>query len=270
MRQWPDGCTRPLAMGVLNLTPDSFHDGGRYIEEYKALEQVLRLAYQGADIIDIGAASSRPGYTPLSWEEEAGRLLPLLSRLSREKLPSRLPLLSVDTDNSQVAAAALSAGAAMLNDTSGRLDSPCFELAAAARVPLCIMFRAGAAAEAEAESVLRAVEGFFRSGVERAARAGLPRHLLILDPGLGFNQTPRQSLDLIEALPRLNRLGQPLLIGYSHKRCSAALSGEAPGLAPLGNARLARRVTGLGAAIVRVHEIDAFFRAIAHDNVKSL
>ena len=251
----PGSLERPLVMGILNITPDSFHDGGRYFDAEHAVWQARFLAGEGADIIDVGAASSRPGYTPVSGDEELSRLLPVLFALKDEDLPP----LSVDTDKLQVAEAAVEHGMSIINDTSGDLESGCFELAARMSLPLIIMHRQACP---EDRDIVREVEGFFYSAMAKAKESGLPEELLILDPGLGFNKSVEENNELIDAIPRLKLLGRPLLIGYSHKRFAAARAGERSGLAPIGNAILAKTVTALGAVIVRVHDVRAFLESI--------
>ena len=251
----PGSLERPLVMGILNITPDSFHDGGRYFDAYRALLQARLLAEEGADIIDIGAASSRPGYTPVSAEEELYRLLPILAELEKEELPT----LSVDTDKLEVAAAAVEHGVMIINDTSGDLESGCFELAASKNVPLIVMHRQ---AGAEDRDIVSEVEDFFKASLVKAAEVGLSEKLLILDPGLGFNKSIEENNALIDAIPQFRCFGRPLLIGYSHKRFAAAIAGESPGMAPLGNAILAEKVSRLGAEIVRVHDVRAFLESV--------
>lgn len=251
----PGSLERPLVMGILNITPDSFHDGGRYFDADRAIWQARFLADEGADIIDVGAASSRPGFTPVSAYEELSRLLPVLRALEKEDLPP----LSVDTDKLEVAEAAVEHGVSIINDTSGDLESGCFELAARKELPLIVMHRQ---AGPEDREVVQEVEDFFAAGLAKAAEAGLPEELLILDPGLGFNKSVEENNELIDAIPRLKHLGRPLLIGYSHKRFAAALACERPGMAPLGNAILAKKVSELGADIVRVHDVKAFLESI--------
>ena len=253
----PGSCSRPLVMGILNITPDSFHDGGRFFDASNAVKQALALAEAGADIIDIGAASSRPGYTPVSASEESSRLLPILDALKDLALPP----LSIDTDKLAVAEAAVGRGVSIINDTSGALDSGCFELAAANELPLIVMHRLRKKAD---QDIVSEVEAFFELSLEKANISELPERLIIFDPGLGFNKSIGENLQLIDAIPRLARLGRPLLIGYSHKRVAASLTGEHPGYAPKGNAILARRVKDLGAHIVRVHDVKEFLESIKH------
>lgn len=253
----PGALKRPLVMGILNITPDSFHDGGCYFDVEKAVSQARLLAEEGADVIDVGAASSRPGFSPVSAEAELERLLPVLKALRAEKLPP----LSIDTDKCRVAQAAVEEGVVILNDTSGDLESGCFELAARRGLPISVMHRRPGASDRD---VVAEVEDFFAAAMKKAAAVGLPERLLILDPGLGFNKSLAENEALVQAIPRLALFGRPLLIGYSHKRYAASLAGETPGNAPVGNSILAKRVCELGAAIVRVHDVKAFLESIAH------
>lgn len=251
----PGSMTRPLVMGILNITPDSFHDGGCYLETESARAQARLLICSGADIIDVGGASSRPGFEPVSAAAETARLLPVLDALMEEDLPP----LSVDTDKCEVAAAALDHGVGIINDTSGDIESGCFELAARQQAPLIVMHRQAGAPERD---VTAEVERFFREALIKAEAVGLPQRLLIFDPGLGFNKSLAENAALIDAIPRLAAMGHPLLIGYSHKRCAAAIFGEKPGHAPRGNDWLARRVTELGAHMIRVHDVKEFWESI--------
>jgi dihydropteroate synthase len=242
---------RPLIMGIANITPDSFYDGGRYASPPAAAQHIRALAEAGADIIDIGGASSRPGYTPLSAAEELERLLPVLE-LAAPAL--RLPI-SVDTDKAEVAAAALAAGAAIINDTGG-LPEEMAQLAASTGVPLVLMHRGGGGAR-----IVEAVTDFLRAGLERAAAAGIERVRLILDPGFGFDKDVEENLLLLRHLADLRLLNRPLLVGLSNKRFIGAASQT--GLEGRGAANIAASAWALthGASIIRTHDPQALREA---------
>lgn len=247
--QYPEQLRRPLLMGILNLTPDSFHDGGAYMSLEAAQRQLAALIAAGADLIDIGGMSSRPGHTPLDAQEEISRVLPLLQAAARD---CPLPL-SIDTDKAEVAAAAITAGARIINYSGGELDAAVFRLAAEKQAPLVMMHRAGQAG-AHAD-ICGEVEQFFRAAIAFARAQGVDEQWLILDPGLGFAKDERENLQLMRAIPRFSSLGRPLLYGFSHKRFVAALSGERPGQAPLGNLAAAAYAARQGAHILRMHEV---------------
>lgn len=239
----------PLLMGILNLTPDSFHDGGAYFSRELALTQLECLQAQGADIVDLGGMSSRPGHQVISAEAEIQRLALLL-----EALPEQRPLLSVDTDKPEVAAYALAHGVNILNDCSGLLQPEMFRLAAEQDVPMILMHRQGR--EGEHRDILQEVKDFFQESIRFARRWSVDEKRLILDPGLGFNKDLNENLQLMWGLSELRVFGRPILLGFSHKRFIAAISGEAPGLAPGGN--LAAAIYGMqqGASILRMHDLN--------------
>ena len=237
-----------LLMGILNLTPDSFHDGGCYDRPAAAWEQLQRLQADGAHIIDLGAMSSRPGHQEVSAEEEIARLAMLL-----EHQQGPLPLLSVDTDKPEVAAYALEHGVSIINDCSGLLQEDMFRLAAKKQAPLIVMHRLGA--EGQHTDVCAEVLSFFRECLSFGKACGLSEKQFILDPGLGFNKSVGENLQLMSALPELAALQRPLLLGFSHKRFISAISGEPAAQTPVGN--LAAAVYSLlhGASILRMHDL---------------
>lgn len=239
---------RPLLMGVLNITPDSFHDGGLYMTRSAARSRLRQLLNQGADIVDMGGASSRPGHRPLPAEEEWRRIQPLLE--GARDIPA---LVSVDTEQLAVAEAALAAGADMLNYTGGRLEREIFAAAARHKAYLVVMERQGE--EGRRPQVVEEAESFFREAIALGESLGLERRHIILDPGPGFGKDVHESALVMSALPRFRTFGCPLLAAYSHKRFIAAQSGERPGNTPIGNRWAATEYTRLGADILRVHEV---------------
>jgi dihydropteroate synthase len=252
---------RTLVMGVLNVTPDSFSDGGKFFSVKDAVKAALAMERAGADILDIGAESTRPGSTGISVAEELRRLLPVLEALrGRMKIP-----ISIDTQKSAVAEMAIGAGGQILNDISGlRSDPRLAEVAAARRVPLILMHMRGTPQTMQkgpfAKDVVKDVTAGLRESVARARRAGVAKSQIILDPGIGFGKSYRQNYELLGKLPELARLGYPLLVGTSRKGfLGETLAREGKSL-PAGERiwGTAATVTASilsGAHIVRVHDV---------------
>src|SRR5271169_1870775 len=209
---------RTLVMGVLNVTPDSFSDGGKFFSLKKAVDAALAMKRAGADILDIGAESTRPGSAGISAAEELARLLPVLQALrGRLKIP-----ISVDTQQSAVAEIAIGAGAEMLNDISGLNNDPRLaQIAAHHRVPLILMHMRGTPRTMQkqpfAKNVLRDVISGLRHSLAIARRADVAKSQIILDPGIGFGKSYAQNYELLAQLPALAKLGYPLLVGTSRK-----------------------------------------------------
>jgi dihydropteroate synthase len=213
-------------MGVLNVTPDSFSDGGRYFNTARAIRHGVELARQGADWIDVGGESTRPGAQPVSAQEELRRVLPVIRGL-RSKLP--LVPISIDTTKAEVAEQALDAGATILNDISGlRFEPRLAEVANRYRAPLILMHLRGTPQTMQrgpfARNVWRSLEGGFNTSIRRALDAGAPRSQLILDPGLGFGKSRRQNYQILVGLQKLHGFRLPLLIGASRKSFVQAIA----------------------------------------------
>ncbi len=252
---------RTLVMGVLNVTPDSFSDGGKFYLEEEAIERALQMEREGADLMDIGAESTRPGSRGISAEEELRRLLPILGGLRRLlKIP-----ISVDTQKAEVAEAALDAGAQIINDISGlKSGSGLAEVAARRRVPLILMHMRGEPRTMQkgtfARDVMKDVIEGLRKSVEIAQRAGVPKSQIILDPGIGFGKSYAQNYELLEKLPQLAKLGYPLLLGTSRKGfLGATLARDGKPYSPeeriWGTAATVTASILNGAHIVRVHDV---------------
>ena len=210
---------RTLVMGVLNVTPDSFSDGGLYFARASAIRRGLELARQGADWIDVGGESTRPGSRPISAEEELHRVLPVIRALAR-RLPDTP--ISIDSTKSDVAEAAVRAGASIINDVSGlRFDAEIARIAARYGTPLILMHLRGRPETMQrkpfARSVWRSVREGLAASIRRACSLGVRRSQLILDPGLGFGKSRRQSYELLAHLSRLREFRLPLLVGTSRK-----------------------------------------------------
>ncbi|OFV88213.1 MAG: dihydropteroate synthase, partial [Acidobacteria bacterium RIFCSPHIGHO2_12_FULL_67_30] len=243
--------------GVLNVTPDSFSDGGRFFDPDKAAAHALAMQRAGADLIDIGGESTRPGSAGVSAAVELRRVLPVLRRL-RGRL--RVPI-SIDTAKADVAEAAIRAGAQMVNDTSGlRADPRLAEVARRYRVPLVLMHIRGTPRTMQkipfARNILRDVEQGLRRSVRQALQAGVRRSQLLIDPGLGFGKTAEQNYEIIQYLNRLARLRLPLLLGPSRKTFIGKVLGNAPASDRLmGTAAAVTASILAGAHIVRVHDV---------------
>jgi dihydropteroate synthase len=258
---------RTLIMGILNVTPDSFSDGGAYLDTEAAIARALQLEEDGADIIDIGGESTRPGATPVLVEEELRRILPVIEGL-RGKL--RIPI-SVDTRRASAAEAALAAGAEIINDVSGlRADPRLAEVARRARAPLILMHMRGTPQTMQrkpfARDVMRDVMSGLRKSMALARRSALAKSRLLLDPGIGFGKSHDQNFEILARLPELARLGCPIVVGTSRKGFlgkSLAKPGEPP--APPEDRLLGTAVTVTasilgGAHIVRVHDVAEMVR----------
>lgn len=258
---------RTLVLGVLNITPDSFSDGKRYLDSEAAIARALQLEKDGADILDIGGESTRPGATEIAAEEELHRILPVIEVL-RDRL--RIPM-SVDTRRAGVAEAALAAGAEILNDVSGlRMDPRLGEVARRARAPLILMHMRGTPQTMQrgpfARDVIRDVLSGLREAVVRAKRAGLAKSQLLLDPGIGFGKKHEQNFEILARLPEFARLGCPIVIGTSRKAFlgKAMADPRGPGVPPgerlLGTAATVTASILGGAHIVRVHDVAEMVR----------
>jgi len=248
---------RTLLMGVLNVTPDSFSDGGRFLDPDRAAAHALAMQRAGADLIDLGGESTRPGSAGVSAAVELRRVLPVLQRLRRRL---RIPI-SIDTTKADVAEAALQAGAQMINDTSGlRADPRLAEVARRHRVPLVLMHIRGTPRTMQkipfARNILRDVEKGLRWSVRQALQAGVRRSQILIDPGLGFGKTAEQNYEIIQRLSRLGRFRLPFLLGPSRKTFIGKVLGNAPASDRLlGTAAAVTASILAGAHIVRVHDV---------------
>jgi dihydropteroate synthase len=252
---------RTLIMGILNVTPDSFFAGGRYPDVQSAVGQAFELEKAGADIIDIGGESTRPGADAVSLEEEVARVLPVVEGL-RGKL--RIPI-SLDTQKAKVAEAGLKAGAEIINDVSGlRADPEMAEVVKRQRGSLILMHMRGAPKSMQkgpfARDVMRDVLQGLRASILMARRAGIPRSKLLLDPGIGFGKNYKQNFEVLARLPQLARLGYPVVAGVSRKGFIGWALGEKRQLWPpekrqWGTAAAVTAAILNGAHIVRVHDV---------------
>ncbi len=251
---------RTLVMGVLNVTPDSFSDGGAFFNPDVAIARALEMEKSGADLLDIGGESTRPGASAISAEEELSRVLPVLNAL-RGRL--RIPI-SIDTRKASVAEAAIAAGAEIINDVSAlRFDPALGETARRRRIPIILMHMRGEPLTMQkgpfARNVFRDVTAGLRAAIARARRARIAKSQIVLDPGIGFGKSYRQNFELLAHLPRLAALGYPLLVGTSRKAFLGVALGSATSPAPTekriwGTAATVTAAILNGAHIVRVHD----------------
>ena len=252
------GAGRPIVMGILNVTPDSFSDGGQFHDPSRAIAQAQRMVEEGADIIDIGAESTRPypGMTPVSAAEELARLKPVLPSVVELGVP-----VSIDTIKAEVAAWALDQGAAILNDVWGlQRDPDMARLAATSGVPLIIMHNR---AEADPSiDIMADIKSFFDGSLDIASKAGVAREAIVLDPGIGFGKTPEQSIQSIARLGALHDFGLPILVGASRKRFINTVVATEPNERMPGSIAAHLLAVENGAAIVRVHDVAETVQAL--------
>jgi dihydropteroate synthase len=249
---------RPLVMGILNVTPDSFSDGGQFFEPQRAIAHAAEMASQGADILDIGAESTRPygGAKPVSADDELTRLAPVLPAVIALGLP-----LSIDTIKANVAAWALDQGAAIVNDVWGLQRDPAMAPLVAERgVPVIVMHNREAADPAI--DIVADVIAFFARSLEIAAQAGIARDNIVLDPGIGFGKTPEQSIICLARLTEFKRFGLPLLVGASRKRFINSVTPSPPDERIGGSIASHLIAVEKGTAIVRVHDVAETVQAL--------
>ncbi|MDO9411410.1 MAG: dihydropteroate synthase [Pseudolabrys sp.] len=249
---------RPLVMGILNVTPDSFSDGGKFSDPTHAVAHAKEMAAQGADILDIGAESTRPygGNKPVSANDELDRLKPVLPEVARLGLP-----LSIDTLKADVAAWALDNGATIANDVWGLQQDPDMATVVAKRgVPLIAMHNR-TSVDAGID-IVADVLAFFARTLEIAAQAGIARENIVLDPGIGFGKTPEQSMICLGRLAAFHKFGLPLLVGASRKRFIASVTPSEPTQRIGGSIASHLIAVAAGASIVRVHDVAETVQAL--------
>ena len=249
---------RPLVMGVLNVTPDSFSDGGQFMDPAVAIAHAAEMAQQGADILDIGAESTRPygDPVPVSTDDEKARLAPVLPEVVKLGLP-----VSIDTIKASIATWALDQGAAIVNDVWGlQRDPDIAPLVAKRGVPVIVMHNREAADAAI--DIVGDVLAFFSRSLEIAARAGIARKNIVLDPGIGFGKTPEQSMTCLAKLAEFKRFGLPLMVGASRKRFINTVTPSTPAERIGGSITAHLLAVQKGAAIVRVHDVAETVQAL--------
>jgi dihydropteroate synthase len=249
---------RPVVMAILNVTPDSFSDGGQFQDPGRALAHARRVVEEGADILDIGAESTRPyeGMIPVSLQEEMARLAPVLPAAVRLGIP-----VSIDTIKAEVAAWALDQGAQILNDVWGLQRDPGMAALAARRgVPVIVMHNRETADPAI--DIVADMTAFFTRSLDIAARAGIARNAIVLDPGIGFGKTPEQSMTAIARLDTLKSFGLPILVGASRKRFINTVVASAPDRRLPGSLAAHLLAVENGASIIRAHDVAETVQAL--------
>jgi dihydropteroate synthase len=254
--------SRPVVMGVLNRTPDSFSDGGHHLDIDQALTHALRMHDEGAALVDIGGESTRPGAAPVPEAEELARVLPLVERLARE--PGLL--LSVDTSSPLVMRACLDAGAAMINDVRALRREGALQAAAAGRAAVCLMHMQGEPDSMQAapsyDDVRAEVLAFLAARIEACSDAGIGRERIVIDPGFGFGKRVEHNLRLLAELAGLESLRCAVLAGLSRKSLLQPLTGRGVGERLAGSVALAALAVYNGALIVRAHDVAATLDAV--------
>lgn len=259
-------------MGILNVTPDSFSDGGCYVQSHKAVEHALNMLEMGADIIDIGGESTRPGAEPVTLQQELERVVPVVVAIRQQ---SAIPI-SVDTSHPEVMQAAVAAGASMINDVRALTRPGALSMAASLQVPVCLMHMQGQPTSMqdapEYQDPVIQIKDFLQQRVQAALQAGVQAEHLLLDPGFGFGKRLAHNLALLRDLPRLADLGYPLLIGVSRKSMLGEIT-QRP-VAQRLSASIAAMLLAVqgGARVVRVHDVAetcdalAVLQAVSGDN----
>ena len=245
-----------LVMGVLNVTPDSFSDGGRFLDKQRAIEHGLKMAADGAAIIDIGAESTRPGSKGVPADEQIKRAVPVIEGLCREiDIP-----VSIDTYNCEVAKAALEAGASMINDITALSDERIGRLAAEKNIPVVLMHMQGTPATMQKEpkynDVVGEVLGFLLERAKKAEKFGIPKERIFIDPGIGFGKTTEHNLELLRNIDKFVSSGYRVLVGTSRKSFIGKITGkENPPDRIFGTAATVALCAAAGVSIVRVHDV---------------
>lgn len=259
---------RPLIMGIVNVTPDSFSDNGLFAAAESAIAQAKRLIEEGADIVDIGGESTRPGAQPVSLDEERNRVLPVAEALSDCGVP-----LSIDTSKPELMREAIRSGAAMINDVNAFQAPGAFEAAASSDAAICLMHMQGTPRTMQLDprydDVIGEIKSFLAQRVASAMASGIARERIVVDPGFGFGKTREHNLELFTRLRDFADLGVPLLAGLSRKSVLGNLTGRDPGDRVYASVASALLAVIKGAAIVRVHDVAATRDALAvYNSVK--
>jgi len=246
--------TRPRVMGILNVTPDSFSDGGRFFDRERALDHARRMLADGADLIDVGGESTRPGAAPVDEADELARVIPVVDALAREGA-----LVSIDTMKPAVMRAAVAAGAAMINDVNALQVPGAMDAAASTAAAVCLMHMQGEPRTMQAApqygDVAAEVRDFLVGRAQSCETSGIARERIVLDPGFGFGKTLAQNLLLARALPELVATGYPVLAGWSRKSSLGAITGRDVDERMPASVAAALAAVARGAAIVRVHDV---------------
>lgn len=253
--------SRPLVMGIVNVTPDSFSDGGLHLQRDAALAYARQLIDEGADILDIGGESTRPGAQPVNAQEEMDRVLPIIEALRGAPVP-----VSIDTCKPEVMQAAIAAGAQMVNDINALQDSAAMRVIAASQAAVCLMHKQGnpqtMQEQPHYQNVVAEVSAFLRERIAATQAVGISRMRIVIDPGFGFGKTLAHNLALLRELKKLTELGVPILAGLSRKSMLGALTGQEVGQRLPASLAAALSAVERGANIVRVHDVRATVDAL--------
>jgi dihydropteroate synthase len=254
--------SRPLVMGIVNVTPDSFSDGGKYATTQLAIEHALSLIEQGADILDIGGESTRPNATPVGLNEELDRVLPVISGiLNGFKMP-----ISIDTYKPAVMQAAITAGASMVNDVRALQENGAVDIVAKSNVGVCLMHMQGTPQTMQIvptyADVTLEVSQFLAQRLQLCVDAGIAKNRILFDPGFGFGKTREHNITLVQNLEKLTTLGQPLLVGLSRKSVLGQMTGNDVDVRLHASVAAAVISAMKGANIVRVHDVKATVEAL--------
>jgi len=268
-----DFSKKTCLMGILNVTPDSFSDGGRYFDKASAIRRAYEMVEEGADIIDVGGESTRPGSEPVPLQEEIDRTIPVIEEISKKiKVP-----VSIDTYKAEVARRALDAGASIVNDISGlRFDPEMPKVVSQYKVPVVIMHIKGTPKDMQAnpiyEALIPEITDYFRESIRLAVESGITEDKIIIDPGIGFGKTFDHNLEIIKNLREFTLLEKPLLVGVSRKAFIGKILGDAPVSERLEGSEAAAAISILnGANIIRVHDVKEMKKvALVADAIKRM
>ena len=248
----------PLLMGIVNVTPDSFSEGGDHFDSDAAVRHALQIAEQGADFLDVGGESTRPGADPVPLQEELRRVIPVVERIASE---TKVPV-SIDTTKAEVARQAIDAGAVIVNDISGltfddEMPAVCRETGVGV---VCMHIRGTPQTmqnDPHYENVVEEIRKFFERRLDALEAAGIPRERVVLDPGIGFGKTAEQNIEILSNIPRFHSLGRPVLIGHSRKRFLGKVLGRAVDERTQGTVGITVALAAQGTDIIRVHDVAA-------------
>ena len=254
--------TKPLVMGVINVTPDSFSDGGKFNSANTAIDHALQLIDEGADILDVGGESTRPGAEPVSVDEELGRVMPIIEVLGGKNIP-----ISIDTMKPEVMRAAIGAGVAMVNDVNALRAAGALEICADSAVGVCLMHMQGAPRTMQLEpsyvDLVAEVKEFLMDRAQACERAGIAKDRIVIDPGFGFGKNREHNLTLLRRLGEFRECGYALLAGLSRKSVLGKLTGQEVVSRMPASVAAALLAVQKGAQIVRVHDVRATKDALA-------
>ncbi len=252
----------PKVMGILNITPDSFSDGGDFIYKDSAIRQVLKMVTEGASIIDIGGESTRPGADSVSIQQELDRVIPVIETINHEIDQP----ISIDTSKAEVMKEAVSAGAQMINDVNALQAEHAMNMAAELNIPVCMMHMQGEPRTMQQnpqyQNVVQDIKEFFRSRIKAAISAGIKKEHILIDPGFGFGKSLQHNLSLLKHLADFSELGLPVLVGMSRKSMIGLVTGKEVTQRLAGSIAVATIAALNGAQIIRVHDVAATVDAL--------